>query len=89
MLRAVSLDSFVAKRFALMQIIFFCLAKTLASCAILDAVMRKDSETAMRLLGEHIRVSKQERLEEYEDWERETAMRRVMPTIAESADGVH
>jgi hypothetical protein len=47
--------------------------------------MRKDAETAMRLLGEHIRVSKQERLEEYEDWERETAMRRVMPALAETA----
>jgi DNA-binding GntR family transcriptional regulator len=54
---------------------------------ILDAVLRRDAGTAMRLLGEHIRVSRQERLEEYEDWERETAMRRVMPGLAESADG--
>jgi DNA-binding GntR family transcriptional regulator len=46
---------------------------------VLDAVMRNDSETARRLLGEHIRVSKQERLLEYDEWERETAINGVIP----------
>jgi DNA-binding GntR family transcriptional regulator len=33
---------------------------------IVDAVVRRDAAEAQRLLGEHIRVSKQERLQEYE-----------------------
>lgn len=41
---------------------------------IFDAVVRRDAETAMQLLGEHIRVSKQERLKEHDEWEREAAM---------------
>lgn len=49
---------------------------------ILAAVVRHDSETAMRLLREHIRVSKQERLEEYEEWEQEAAMGHSLPGFA-------
>jgi DNA-binding GntR family transcriptional regulator len=41
---------------------------------VVEAVLRKDAEGARRLLGEHIRVSKQERLREYDEWERETAI---------------
>jgi DNA-binding GntR family transcriptional regulator len=41
---------------------------------IFAAVARKDPKTAMRLLGEHIRVSKEERLKEYDEWERESAL---------------
>jgi DNA-binding GntR family transcriptional regulator len=41
---------------------------------VLEAVVRKDSEAARRLLAEHIQVSKQERLLEYDEWERETAI---------------
>jgi DNA-binding GntR family transcriptional regulator len=41
---------------------------------ILLAITRKDSQEAMRLLGEHIRVSKEERLKEHDDWEREAAL---------------
>jgi DNA-binding GntR family transcriptional regulator len=44
---------------------------------IVDAVVRQDADEARRLLGEHIRVSKQERLREYDDLERERAMRRA------------
>jgi len=44
---------------------------------IVDAVVRRDVAEARRLLGEHIRVSKQERLREYDDLERERAMRRA------------
>jgi DNA-binding GntR family transcriptional regulator len=49
---------------------------------ILAAVAGKDPETAMRLLSEHIRVSKQERLEEYEEWEHETALGHLLPGFA-------
>jgi DNA-binding GntR family transcriptional regulator len=41
---------------------------------IVSAVAAGDSATAMRLLGEHIRVSKEERLKEYDEREREIAM---------------
>jgi DNA-binding GntR family transcriptional regulator len=44
---------------------------------IVDAVVRQDATEARRLLGEHIRVSKQERLQEYDELERERAMRRA------------
>jgi DNA-binding GntR family transcriptional regulator len=44
---------------------------------IVDAVVRQDAAEARRLLGEHIRLSKQERLREYDDLERERAMRRA------------
>jgi DNA-binding GntR family transcriptional regulator len=36
---------------------------------ILDAVARKDGQTATGLMREHIRISKAERLDEYESWE--------------------
>jgi DNA-binding GntR family transcriptional regulator len=51
---------------------------------IFDAVVRKDANTAMRLLSEHIRVSLQERLNEYDEREREAAM--AHPLI--DADGI-
>jgi DNA-binding GntR family transcriptional regulator len=35
---------------------------------ILEAVARKDGETARSLMREHIRISKVERLDEYESW---------------------
>lgn len=41
---------------------------------ILRAIVRKDPAEAMRLLGEHIRVSKEERLKEYDEREREVAL---------------
>jgi len=41
---------------------------------ILQAIARKDPPEAKRLLGEHIRVSKEERLKEHEEWEREAAL---------------
>ena len=41
---------------------------------ILRAIADHDSKEAMRLLGEHIRVSKEERLKEHDDWERELAL---------------
>jgi DNA-binding GntR family transcriptional regulator len=41
---------------------------------ILQAITHKDPPQAMRLLGEHIRVSRDERLKEHDDWEREAAL---------------
>ena len=41
---------------------------------ILAAIVRQDLQAATRLLGEHIRVSKEERLEEYDEREREAAL---------------
>ncbi|MGO9256073.1 MAG: GntR family transcriptional regulator [Bryobacteraceae bacterium] len=41
---------------------------------ILAAVVRKDPAAAMRLMGEHIRLSQRERLRDYDEWERETAI---------------
>jgi DNA-binding GntR family transcriptional regulator len=41
---------------------------------ILEAIVRGDPPEAMRLLGEHIRVSKEERLREFDEREREVAL---------------
>jgi DNA-binding GntR family transcriptional regulator len=41
---------------------------------ILAAIVRKEPQAAMRLLGEHIRLSKEERLKEYDEREREAAL---------------
>lgn len=41
---------------------------------VLRAIVAKDAATAMRLLGEHIRVSKEERLKEFDERDRETAL---------------
>ncbi len=44
---------------------------------VLAAVVRKDSVAAMRFMGEHIRLSQQERLREYDEWEHDTLMNRT------------
>jgi DNA-binding GntR family transcriptional regulator len=41
---------------------------------ILAAIARRDPAPAMQLLGEHIRLSKEERLKEYDEREREAAL---------------
>jgi DNA-binding GntR family transcriptional regulator len=41
---------------------------------VLGAIVRRDPPQAMRLLGEHIRVSKEERLKEFDEREREAAL---------------
>jgi DNA-binding GntR family transcriptional regulator len=40
--------------------------------AILDAVLKRDSEGTRRLLAKHIQASANERLEEFDRWERES-----------------
>jgi len=49
---------------------------------VLAAVVRKDPEAAMRLMGEHIRVSQRERLREYDEWEREIAINQTGSGLA-------
>ena len=41
---------------------------------ILAAIVRQDVQEATRLLGEHIRISREERLQEYDEREREAAL---------------
>jgi DNA-binding GntR family transcriptional regulator len=48
---------------------------------ILDAVARQDSEAAMRALSRHIQASQQERLNEYDEWKRESSLRQNMPVF--------
>jgi DNA-binding GntR family transcriptional regulator len=50
---------------------------------ILDAVEAGDAAAAMDKLGEHIRVSRQERLAAYDRWEREHELKRVVPLPSE------
>ncbi|HTX36435.1 MAG TPA: GntR family transcriptional regulator [Bryobacteraceae bacterium] len=44
---------------------------------VLAAVVRRDPVAAMRLMGEHIRLSQQERLREYDEWERDALLDRT------------
>lgn len=46
---------------------------------ILDAVVRNDVEAAKRLLREHIQLSRQERLQSFDHWEREASLTRSLP----------
>ncbi len=48
---------------------------------ILDAIVKQDKEAAMRELAEHIQESQRERVNEYDQWRRETAMRQSMPAF--------
>ncbi len=41
---------------------------------ILAAIVRNDPKETIRLLGEHIRLSKEERLKEFDEREREAAL---------------
>lgn len=48
---------------------------------ILEAVVHQDSASAMQAAAEHIQVSQRERLNDYDHWRRETALRQNMPEI--------
>lgn len=52
---------------------------------ILRAVVRRDPGAAMRLMGEHIRVSQRERLREHDEWEREVAISQTGQDLATAA----
>ncbi len=49
---------------------------------ILEALARKDPEAAMRALRDHIRASRQERLSEYDEWERESVLSQAITDFA-------
>ncbi len=46
---------------------------------ILDAVVSHDADLAMKLMTEHIETSQQERLDEFDYWEREASLRSSVP----------
>lgn len=48
---------------------------------ILDAVAAQDGEAAMGALSKHIRASREERLNEYDQWKRESSLRDSMPAF--------
>ncbi|MEN6536030.1 MAG: GntR family transcriptional regulator [Bryobacteraceae bacterium] len=48
---------------------------------ILEAVANRDSSSAMSLLSEHIRASSQERLDEFDHWDRARSLRSAFPTF--------
>lgn len=48
---------------------------------ILDAVDRQDGPAAMVALAEHIQTSKRERLDEFDEWRRESSMRQSVPVF--------
>jgi DNA-binding GntR family transcriptional regulator len=48
---------------------------------ILNAIIKQDKDAAMRELAEHIQESQRERVNDYDQWRRETSMRQSMPAI--------
>jgi DNA-binding GntR family transcriptional regulator len=48
---------------------------------ILNAIVKQDKDLAMRELSEHIQESQHERVNEYDQWRRETSMRQSMPAF--------
>ena len=55
---------------------------------IVQALKKGQAERAMQILGEHIQISLQERLEEFDAWNRARAMHRESPTaFGSQADG--
>lgn len=48
---------------------------------VLTAIAGRDADRAMRLLGEHIRLSKEERLKEFDDRDREIALLQAIPDM--------
>jgi DNA-binding FadR family transcriptional regulator len=48
---------------------------------ILNAIVKQDKDLAMRELSDHIQESQRERVNEYDQWRRETSMRQSMPAF--------
>jgi DNA-binding GntR family transcriptional regulator len=48
---------------------------------VLDAVERQDGAGAMSALARHIQASREERLNEYDEWRRESSLRESMPAF--------
>ena len=51
---------------------------------VLDAVAAQDGEAAMKAMAAHIQTSQRERLNEFDNWRRETSLRHHLPEIFES-----
>jgi DNA-binding GntR family transcriptional regulator len=54
---------------------------------IVQALKKRQPERAIQMLGEHIQISLQERLEEFDAWNRARAMHRESPTALGSQAG--
>ena len=54
---------------------------------IVQALKKRQAERAMQMLGEHIQISLQERLEEFDAWNRSRAMHRETPASPSSQAG--
>jgi DNA-binding GntR family transcriptional regulator len=49
--------------------------------SVLDAVAKRDKESAMSAMAEHIQISQRELLNEFDHWRREASLRQSMPTF--------
>lgn len=51
-------------------------------CDIIRAVTGHDQDKATHLLTQHIRISLEERLDAYDEWEREASLQKSLPALA-------
>jgi len=56
---------------------------------ILNAIVKQDKELAMRELADHIVASQRERVNDYDQWRRETSMRQSMPAFFDYTTTTH
>lgn len=56
-------------------------------CAILQAVTGHDQNKATQLLTQHIQISLEERLDAFDEWEREASLQRSLPALAGLSHG--
>jgi len=57
--------------------------------SLLDAIESRDESTACRLVSAHIQASQRERLEEFDQHQREASMRRSLPAFLEMYQPLH
>jgi len=50
-------------------------------CELVRAVAERNSDRAASIVSEHIQTSRQERLDAYDQWERETSLRAILPSF--------
>lgn len=56
---------------------------------LLEAIDRRDEATTCRILSEHIQASQHERLEEFDQHQREASMRKSLPAFLEMYQPLH
>lgn len=49
--------------------------------SVLKAVVRNDADAARKWLSEHIKASQRERLDQFDDWQREASLREAFPAF--------